>query len=219
MNCKYHDIDHLEWSPERVPLQKLVSGENPHPGSAIFDRVLKTHAPASSLSLGTNDKLVYNVRDGRDVVNSYFHRIEKVWAVPRGWKRRAIYGASRAVPFRIRYSKLAQYFSRQWASQVQQHLDAGYPLIRYEDMLTDPIDTLKSAIGKLDPSAWNEPVARKAVDLFSLKQIRKASEESGAVVQTNRVGRRGDWENYFTKADERRFEVECGEVMRTLGYL
>ena len=218
LNCKYHDIDHVEWSPQRTSLKESLSGTNDHDGSQIFDRVLKTHGCASAINLGPNDRLVYNVRDGRDVANSFYHRVEKVWANSNNWKRRLLYKVSRIIPIRFRYSMLIGYFSRLWAKEVQVHLDAGFLIIRYEDMLVDPLETLKTAFAELDPDAWDESVAQKAIDLFSFGKMKKAAAESSATVKTDRVGGSGDWQNYFSPSDKKRFDTNCGDVMCALGY-
>ena len=41
MNCKYFDIDALEWSDQRKGLKKYLNGSNKHIGSNIFDNVYK----------------------------------------------------------------------------------------------------------------------------------------------------------------------------------
>ncbi len=216
-NCKYHDVDHVEWSLQRVSLKEILSGTNTHEGSERFDRVFKTHARVSAIQLGPKDHLVYNVRDGRDVVNSFFHRVEKVWPTSKNRKKRWLYRVTRVVPKRIRYSIVTGYFSRLWAKEVQEYLDAGISTIRYEDMLADPFETLKKAVAEFDPDAWDDSIAREAIEKFSFDKMKKEAAKSKAV-KTDRVGGAGDWKNYFSPADQRRFDATCGNAMRALGY-
>jgi len=218
LNCSYHDIDALEWAEQRVPLKKFLLGTNAHSRSKKYDRVLKTHACFSALELGPNDRLVYNVRDGRDVVNSYFHRVEKAWPLARNWKRRLLYGMSRIIPTRVRYTLITGYFARLWAKEVQEYLDDGCLIIHYEDMLVDPLGTLEKAIAQIDPDAWDESVAQEAIEIFSFGKMKKMAMETKAAHKTDRVGGAGDWKNYFNASDEKNFKATCSEVMQSLGY-
>jgi len=218
LNCRYHDIDALEWAEQRVPLKKFLLGTNAHSRSKEYDRVLKTHACLSALDLGPNDRLVYIVRDGRDVVNSYFHRIEKAWPLARNWKRRLLYRMSRVIPTRIRYSMIIEYFSRLWVKEVQEYLDAECLIIHYEDILVDPLGTLEKAITQLDPDAWDASVVQEAINIFSFGNMKKSAKDTKAAHKTDRVGGAGDWRNYFSDSDEKKFEANCSGIMQSLGY-
>jgi len=227
LNCNYRDVDSLEWSPQRVPLKKYLEGTNRHPGSQEFDRVLKTHAPPSTLPLSSReggaeqgvsgDEVLYIVRNVRDVANSYFHRVEKTWYHSPSWRRRFLSRLSkRLIPFRLRYRILIRYFSRRWASQVRQVLLAkDIPVLKYEQFMESPLETLEQIISSIDPASWDEAVAREALEIFSFKNMKAAAKQAlpDASSRTDRVGGSGDYQKYFRPADIAWFDREYRDIL------
>ena len=216
LNSKYWDVDETEWSPQRLPLKKYLIGENAHQGSARYDSVLKTHAPPSMLLPRDDDIVIYIVRNVNDVANSCFHRINKVYPDNRSWKRRNLWRAtSRLLPLRVRYRALTRYFARIWAQQVREVLDADHvPIVRYEDCMENDFVMLEKIVKFIDTDAWDAEVARAALDIFSLQNMKAAARQSSAVGAegTDRVGGADDWKNYFNASDTAFFDREYAHL-------
>lgn len=216
LNVPYNTADG-EMSPRRQPLLPLISGTNPHQGSKRFDGILKNHGSPAAVDLRPDDAIVYIVRDGRDVVNSYFHRFEKMLQYDDRRSRRIAGWLRVLVPLRIRYWFATRYLAVLWARQVEEALEMGVPIIRYEDVLEDPQGEIERLVTRLDPEAPLEGSA-KAVELFTLENMRASVRKANAGPMTDRVGRAGNWKEYFTRRDIKWFDREYGDLMQRLGY-
>lgn len=216
LNIPYNTADGV-MSPKRLPLMPLLSGANPHQGSKRFDCILKNHASPATVDLRPNDAIVYIVRDGRDVVNSYFHRVEKVWQYDKRRLRRIVSRLRFLFPNRIRYWLATRYFAVLWARQVEEALEMDVPIVRYEDVLENPQAEIERLVTLLDPGASLEGSA-KAVELFSLEKMRASVRKADVGPVTDRVGRAGNWKEYFTPGDVKWFDRQYGNLMQRLGY-
>lgn len=216
LNIPYNTADG-ELSPKRRPLIPLLSGSNPHQGGNRFDCILKNHGNPSSVDLRPGDAIIYVVRDGRDVVNSYFHRVEKTWQYDKRRLRRIVSRLRFLVPNRIRYWIATRYFAVLWARQAEEALEMGVPIVRYEDVLDGPQVEIERLVKTLDPDASLEGSA-KAVELFTLENMRASVRKANAGPVTDRVGRAGNWKEYFTPKDVKWFDKEYGDLMKQLGY-
>lgn len=217
LNCNYRDIDRTEWSPQRVPLKKYLCGNNSHAGTDVYDCVLKTHALPTTIPASSDDTLIYVVRGVYDVANSYFHRVEKIWPGSTDWKRRLVVWVARhVIPFRLRYRITIRYFSRIWATQVKEVLDAAdIPILSYEQFVANPLETLEQIISHIDPSAWDENVAREALEVFSFSNMKAAAREADAddTKRTDRTGGSGDYKKYFSSADVKWFQRKYSGIL------
>ncbi len=216
LNVRYDTADG-EMSPKRRPLMPLLSGTNPHQGGKRFDSILKNHGSPEDVDLRPGDAIVYIVRDGRDVVNSYFHRFEKMLQYDNRRSRRIAARLRGLVPTRIRYWAITRYFAVLWARQVEEALKMDVPIVRYEDVLENPQAEIERLVTFLDPEAPLESSA-KAVELFTLENMRASVRKSGAGPMTDRVGRAGNWKEYFTPRDVKWFDTRYGDLMQRLGY-
>ncbi len=216
LNIPYNTADG-QMSAKRLPLMPLLSGSNPHPVSKRFDSLLKNHGSPAAVELRPDDAIVYMVRDGRDVVNSYFHRVEKMLQYDKRPSRRVVSRLRILVPWRIRYWIATRYFAMLWAQQVEEALEMSVPIVRYEDVLEDPQGEIERLVTQLDPEASLEGSAQ-AVELFTLKNMRKSVREANAGPMTDRVGGAGNWKEYFTPRDTKWFETRYGDLMRRLEY-
>lgn len=218
MNIAYNNADG-QMSAARRLLLPLLRGENPHPGSKRYDRILKTHARPSVVNLHSEDEIIYIVRDGRDVANSYFHRIEKVWPNDKRLSIRIAAWCQIFIPWRIRYFLATRYFASLWAEHVTDAFDAGVPIVRYEDVLENAQEAVDGVITILDPQTSHEETAR-AVEHFTLKNMKESARkvvDSSRV--TDRVGGAGNWQEYFTKRDVDWFDRKYGHLLQRLGYV
>ena len=192
MNCKYFDIDSLEWSDQRKGLKKYLNGSNKHIGSNIFDNVYKTHSKISLLPNKSNDIIIYVIRDIRDVCNSYFHRFEKIYAISNSevsFIRRFIYFVYKnIIPYKFRYNFLIRFFAHEWSNHKKElYENEKIILVLYEDMIDNPLGTLDRIINKIDPLAWDK-IEDDAIEKFSLNNMKKVATKSGGnILKTDRV--------------------------------
>lgn len=173
-----------------------------------------------AVTLGT----VYVVRDPRDVAVSFAnHMGEPVeWAVDFLGKATA----QLATPQNKLAEQLPQCLMR-WSEHVESWLGATGPaplLLRYEDMLADPVRELSRVVAYLGWSAHSEAVER-AVAATRFETLRAAEERHGfheAPPQAERFFRRGKaggWRDTLTADQAARIERDHHAVMRRLGYL
>jgi len=221
INCKYFDIDAVEWSPQRVPLIKYLSGNNQHHGSKIFKNLYKTHERLDRLPNSNKDVIVYVVRDPRDVSNSYFHRLEKIYSISNNEVsifRRYIYLLSKIlVPHKYRYRFIIRLFGFEWSNHVKKLFEnKNIVLALYEDLVDNPISSLEKIIKNIDSAAWDKQVANEALENFSFKNLKKSALKSSTKITTDRVGTYGDWKNYFSDKDINFFEKEYVPIIKKI---
>lgn len=216
MNVPYNTGDGM-MSPKRQPLLPLLSGTNLHQGSKKYDCILKIHANPTLINVRPHDAIVYIVRDGRDVANSYFHRIEKTWQYDKRTFQRVASRLRHFIPWRIRYWIITRYFALLWGRHVEEALAMGVPMVRYEDALENPQAEIESLVKVLDPDASVDASA-KAVELFTLKNMQEAARQSKAGPVTDRVGRAGNWKEFFSPRDVKWFDRKYGDLMKRLSY-
>jgi len=222
LNCKYYDIDATEWSKQRLSIKKYLIGENNHGGTKLFKNVYKTHERTDLLPSNIEDIIICVVRDVRDVSNSYFHRIEKVYTPSNqntsSSRNFFYYFFQKIIPFRYRYKFITRFFAFEWSQHIKPTLkNDNIIIILYEDMIDNPMDTLRIIINKIDPNSWDNNIAIKAIDTFSFKKMKKNAEKSTSnIIKTDRVGSYGDWKNYFSIQDSLFFQKEYLPIMNAI---
>lgn len=183
-------------------------------------RILKSHEPFDP----RYRRVIYIVRDPRDVaVSSYHYKI----------KRRVInesYGLDRFVPRFITGEFNGTAGS--WGENVVSWLAARrntpqFLLLRYEDMLRDPIAELRKVVCFLELSAGREVLAR-AVELSSVERMQNLEREQGQTwkrtrndVQSKpfvRSAKAGSWCSELSAASVAVIEQAWGSLMGVLGY-
>ena len=97
-------------------------------------------------------------------------------------------------------------------------------LLRYEDMLADPLGQLGMVARKLGITQ-DETRIRRAVEFSSFKRLQVQEAETGFVEKSVnserffRSGRAGGWREVLTPAQAAAIERDHGEQMRRFGYL
>jgi hypothetical protein len=182
-------------------------------------RLIKSHEPYSSPQKRFYRKAIYLVRDGRDVAISYYYMVLR-----RGWYE----------------GELQQFLSSflgpgvdgygPWHGHVESWLDSplresgSLLVLRYEDLLEDPIPHLCSAMEFL-----GKPVAREraeaAARAHTAERMRERERHSRfhqrqkrRDIMFVRTAGSGDWARTFTAEDKERFAWVAGDVLRRLGY-
>ena len=181
-------------------------------------------------------KVIHIIRDGRDVAVStvhhrWNHATDQGGPIPLSPEQTEKREAYRADPSAFGAGKQsifsegqASEMARNWNGFVKRAVEDGqnllgedYHQIRYEDLLTSPVEEARRILRFLDADA-SEETARHCVETvaFEKKASRKPGEEDSTSFY--RKGISGDWKNYFTDADRAAFEQGAGEMLSELGY-
>jgi hypothetical protein len=171
-------------------------------------------------------RVIYIVRDPRDVVvSSYYHHL-KLGDIHDGYP---------IEQFVARWLRETQYDSPRFGSWREHILswnetrgkDAGFLLVRYEDMKGNPQKELARISSFLDLSVPPERLA-KAIEASSperMRQLEKLQHELWlrtkglrADVPFVRKAEIGGWKSALSEASVRVIEADCGAIMQSLGY-
>jgi hypothetical protein len=182
-------------------------------------RVMKSHLPYTAQM----PRVIYVVRDGRDVaVSYYFHLLKK-----------------KKLQKNVSFDEYLDRFNRglynpqfgTWGSHVLSWLDhwsADYLLVAYEDLKRDPDGELAKItryVG-LDKTQAEISAAVVASDFKKMKALEQEQSNlyhdfagTDASIPFMRTGRSGGWKEYFSGKAEREFELRQGEALRRLNYV
>jgi hypothetical protein len=115
--------------------------------------------------------------------------------------------------------------AREWAEMIRRARDDGRALlgeryleVRYEDMLSDPLETTREVLGFLDADTA-DPVVEGCVESASFERAtRGRSRGDERPTEFLRNGLDGQWRDVFTAGDRETFKGEAGDVLIELGY-
>ncbi len=166
---------------------------------------------------------IYLVRDPRDVAVSLAHHMGQ--SIDQAIERMGDPRATMAMAGKRLPKQLPQHLST-WSGHVASWLGAPIErlLLRYEDMLADPVARFGEAARFLGLDAEPDQIAA-AVDAVRFERLRAAEETQGfieaqpGVERFFRRGVAGGWRDSLTPAQAARIEAEHGPTMRKLGYL
>jgi len=168
--------------------------------------------------------IIYIVRDPRDVAVSNFH-----WEM----KQRSMADNYPMEEFVLRWMEPV-YWPRlgNWGDHVTSWLSTrrgkdGFLLLRYEDLLSDPVRELAKVADLLGMQPTPERLAR-AADLSSAEQMQRMEKDQGGKwVQTRytrqdkrfvRKASKGDWRSFLPTESISLIETAWGHLMTQLGY-
>lgn len=167
---------------------------------------------------------VYIVRDPRDVAVSFAHHFGKTVdeAIATLADPNAALGAS---THRLPYITLQPLLS--WSQHVASWLDQAKPaalLVRYEDMLADPLaqgERIARHIGLDKPAAvYARAVRHSSFDVLRAQEAQHGFREVLAPErQFFRRGQAGAWRHSLSLAQASRIEADHHAMMQRLGYL
>lgn len=226
LNTEYDDLDAPGIHPTNDYQRRYVKGGLAHTSyQNQIGQILKTHRQESEGIL-SGEPLIYLIRDGRDVmVSYYFYRhtyinsrksgIFKRWLVKIG----NLFSLSSNTNAKYQdFSTFLERYTDEWLTHVSTWLDRQpTAVIRYEDLKTAPEDTLNKLFEQLNVSVAPE-IIHQALEIFDFKQLsqRKAGEEDRS--SFFRKGIVGDWQNHFSTADLEFFQQKAAKVMNQVGY-
>ena len=172
-------------------------------------RVMKSHAPY----IGDYPRVIYVVRDGRDVyVSYYFHMLKKL---PLGTTFQE-------------FMKRQDHFPCLWGEHVSSWLFRQPQLskmlvIRYEDLVSDCFEQIKR-IAEFIGFETGEYQLRCAVEASSFDNMRRLEIQKGRPYKDDgpevfvRKGQPGNWKEVFGSEEKRLFKNSEGQILIRLGY-
>ena len=171
-------------------------------------RVMKSHAPY----MPEYPKVIYLIRDGRDVyVSYYFHRLKHL---------------SSGCTFR-EFLEDQDHYPCAWgehvASWVFRESTSQMLIVRYEDLVHDCANQLKRIL-KFIGIDRTESQLKSAVKASSFKNMRRIEREKGRLYKKGgpdifmRSGKTGDWKDYFNIEEKMIFKAREGQILVNLGY-
>jgi hypothetical protein len=183
-------------------------------------RILKSHEPFEP----RYKRVIYVVRDPRDVVVSYYH-----------WKRKR-----RAIPDCYPIEEFVSLFVKgeidpnlgSWTQNVGTWLTArqktpGFALVRYEDLVEDAQQQL-ARIAQFLKCQVTPDQLRRAISLASVEQMQDLERQQAQLWKGSkgfrqdilfvRQGRAGSWRSELPASSLSEIERTCGPVMMALGY-
>ena len=175
-------------------------------------------------------RVIYIVRDPRDVAVSFYHHNVKAGNIPDGYPME---------DFTARF--IAAEFDRKWGSWSDHVVSwltlrrdrPGFVLLRYEDMKSDPARELarlaaflqECGFGKIESSPEK---LQRAIELSSPERMRELEKkQAGGWVLTKhtrpdkpfiRTATAGGWKTSLSPSSVAMIESAWGSVMRELGY-
>lgn len=175
---------------------------------------VKTHDPY--LPFYRDKRVIYIVRDGRAVINSYFYYINAQRQQPLSV--RELIDWNKAVPMGTWSEHVLNWAAKPCAQKI---------ILEYENLLTDTLGEMRRVLSWL---AWDvdETHLRHAVEASSFDNLRGLEEKHGWFNETRteqgksvpffRQGKNDDWENTLSKEDLAYFWQQHERAMRAFGY-
>lgn len=154
-------------------------------------------------------RMIFLVRDPRDVTASALESLQK-----EGW------GSER-----LRLTTTPAVTAEMWAAHYLQYVgntkqaydEHGGPktFVRYEDLRTDPLDTMRRIYSELGIEVDDEELSQ-VVEKHSWENIPAEKKGPGKFY---RKGKAGSWKEDLTPEQAGAVEQICGDLMREFGYL
>jgi Sulfotransferase family len=213
---RYRDV----WFPalKRMILTRFEAQVRTEAGPDFSDPVLVVKEPGSHaadllLSMFPASGLIFLLRDGRDVVDSWLDAYQDgSWAQEEGAFPVAPEGRLSFVRWQ---SSVWTYRTLTVQRAYESHPASRRVLVRYEDLLADPgaqLERICSTLGiDASPEQLTEVVGRHAYG-----QVPERSKGSGKVV---RAARPGGWRENMTRAEKDAMLQIMGPKLDELGYL
>jgi len=216
LNSEFDDFDDPQVHP-KDPYQRLyVKGGLPHKSyQAVFGRILKTHK--LTLPNETAQKTVYLVRDGRDVMVSYFfykkyvaqHRQLNLKTSLRKLLKRRNDGE---------FCRFLRNHVPEWNFHVTTWIEKEPDVIvKYEHLKENTVFALSDIFSQIGIEV-SLVIIEKAVQLFSFGKLAKRQPGQENRRSFFRKGVVGDWTNHFSPEDLRYFANEAKRTFSLIGY-
>ena len=224
LNTQYSDLDSTHNLSKDEDLKSYLQGNLVHPSyQAQLGKIIRTH----SISISQQDKtpIVYVVRDGRDVMLSYYYRqqsspskdnphIPQKTFTSKVYRKLGLKQLSTSLELSP-FSRFLHHHLSEWVSHVNTWLNhQPTAIIRYEDLLSIPEETLASLMMRLGVEVSSE-IIQQVVKIFNSEYL---SKYQLIKYRKQSIGNPGDWEKYFSKQETIYFQEIAGQILCTLGY-
>jgi hypothetical protein len=227
LNSEYDDFDAPGIHPRNEYQRQYVKGGLPHTSyQNLVGSVLKTHQ--LHLKKRDNYPLIYLVRDGRDVMVSYYfyrHTYVNIYQNKQEqgniWQKINYNWGLKKLTADKTSSNLSLFirkYTSDWIRHVTTWLEKNpNAILRYEDIKAAPEETLDKLMTSFGIKVSPEIICQ-GIEIFEFQKLaqRKAGEENPQ--SFFRKGITGDWKNHFSESDIKFFEEKAGELLIKLGY-
>ncbi len=188
--------------------------DNNAPCNQLKHRLIKEHTQYNTLAKKHVKRAICIVRDGRDVMVSYWHFCNQ--------------RDQTAIPLSdfIELSSKPGHSYGPWKSHVMGWLNADLDsklIIRYEDLISDTASSLKNAMD-FSGNSVPDSIIENAVKRASFDSMKKLEQSKGfnleqlRTVEFIRQGKQGTWQESFGPGDLERFNKHHGGAIHELGY-
>jgi len=185
----------------------LTRGNLPGRERTKYSLVVKTHEyPAMDFNL--TDKVICLSRDPRDVAVSFYNM-----QLVRSKKNKRL----KDILLNCRIIHYLQ-TARQWKNYYQCWDNRNYYKVKYEDLITAPVHTLKGILNYLQVDG-DDNLIKKAVEEFTFEKLsgRPRGKEDSSNLDF-RKGIVGDYKSRFNKLELFIFKIICCKQAKERGY-
>ncbi|MFX0142149.1 MAG: sulfotransferase domain-containing protein [Candidatus Hodarchaeota archaeon] len=168
---------------------------------------------------GKSSNQIYVLRDGRDVLTSYYFHMFYRLEISQSKYFEDINN------IKANMSKYLEMYYRNklnnkiiWDSHVIYWTKIVKHIVRYEDLLVDTFGTVKRLIEEMQEKSVDERKLKSAIEKNDFKKLSgrtKGEEDSKSFF---RKGISGDWKNYFNNKSARIFNKFSGATLIKFGY-
>ena len=200
----------------------------------------KSHHQFSELNLDEIYKIIYIIRDPRDILYSgigYFNfikgnYIDKLFKLSYGHyiisfikrvsnSKFGFYYKKKRLKRAIFFGdiKLQEWLSVSWEEHVIGYQNKNILFIRYEDLLKDPLTEMKKLVKYLSLDIDNDHIL-KSIELQSFSNKKRKFESEGDKLKANflRSGISGSWKNKLSLKERIEFKSQIGNTMSMFNY-
>jgi len=219
LNVPYENLMEPGVHPREDWQRKLTKGGLPHHSFSgdVGGEIVFHHDPARLEHRKDGEYAIYVVRDGRDVIVSFYYYLNKFRPTDTG-RRTRLREWIQDMFEKARFSRFVATRAADWANDVRLSLALKPDLVvRYEDLNRNPVETLRDVFSKM-----NLPVEPQVIDrcvaTFSFERMAgrlKGQEDNKSFFRKGIVG---DWTEKFRDKDKETFKRIAGNVLQELGY-
>lgn len=166
-----------------------------------------------------NSKQIYILRDGRDVLTSYYFHLFKRLKIKQANYFKDIDDVKINMP-----QYLSLYFNKKLDNKNVWHLHVSYWIpklkivVKYEDLSKNSYETVKNVLMRLYSTHIDEKRLRKIIANHSFEKVANRQPGQEKRDRFHRKGIIGDWKNYFNRESAEIFNFYAGKTLIEIGY-
>jgi hypothetical protein len=169
--------------------------------------IVKSHELPNSDLINFDATYIHLIRDGRDVVVSK-------WFYEKDFYVKNEITSS----FDKEFDDYVIEIASKWANYVEQWSAQSILTARYEDFLTDPVQSLKRLLYSMTKKNYTEERISESISRFSKENFKASLSTLFKHNTFVRKGISGDWKNYFSRKNIDSFKAAAGHTLVTLNY-